>query len=648
MQKYTEKNLKKKDGITLIGLVITIIILLILAGVAIGTLAGDNGLIKRAQLAKQTNTLSSYKEQFDLFKLQKMSENPAFNVESLTAGKNQLTYNTQEEGETGTIKTIIPDIKDEYIETLEVIKGSLVLNTTDISTIKIAQSVGIEPSPYNIKDGELTSSKENLLLVDSNGVLKLPNSVTVIGEGTFANTEADGVTLKKVIIPSTVKQIKANAFNGNTSIEEIEIQTNGDEGVKKIGAFAFANCIKLQSIVLPDTVTEIGDDTFSGCTSLNDVKISKNITQISYEMFRGCKSIKKVEIPEGINKISAGGFRGCESLEEITLPKTLKTIAENVFYNNYRLEKINIDKNAEFVFKKGMLMNKNETDIYYLTDETVKVATFRVPDGIKQLKPGLLRYDNIKKVIIPASVTNILADFFISSVQEVEIDENNEIYLADDSAMYNKDKTILCFYFGKDSEITIKEGVTEIGRRALINVSATTVNLPKSLEKLDAYAIYNGKVNKINMEGKVNHIDGSAFALCDADVNIASSNNYYIFEKGIIYNKEKTKLISCTKNIVNVEIPEGITEIGENAFLSREKLECIKLPETLENIGERALASCTNLVELDIPSSVNIINSDAFKNTSNLKKIKINKTAGSISGAPWGNMYGERIIEWKN
>ena len=44
-----KKTMEKEQGITIIALVITIIILLILAGVAIGALTGENGLIARAQ-----------------------------------------------------------------------------------------------------------------------------------------------------------------------------------------------------------------------------------------------------------------------------------------------------------------------------------------------------------------------------------------------------------------------------------------------------------------------------------------------------------------------------------------------------------------------------------------------------------------------
>lgn len=44
--------LKKEKGVTLVALVITIIILLILAGITIAALSGDNGLFNRAKQAK--------------------------------------------------------------------------------------------------------------------------------------------------------------------------------------------------------------------------------------------------------------------------------------------------------------------------------------------------------------------------------------------------------------------------------------------------------------------------------------------------------------------------------------------------------------------------------------------------------------------
>ena len=60
------KNLKNQKGITLIALVITIIILLILAGISIQTLMGENGIINKASIAKEESKKAEYKEELEL------------------------------------------------------------------------------------------------------------------------------------------------------------------------------------------------------------------------------------------------------------------------------------------------------------------------------------------------------------------------------------------------------------------------------------------------------------------------------------------------------------------------------------------------------------------------------------------------------
>ena len=206
------KKLKNKKGITLIALVVTIVVLLILAGTAIAMLTGDSGIMTNAQKAKMSTELAGYKEEVELYKAEKYMENIEFEEATLTAGKENLFYNTQESGETGNIKTIIPDISDVYIEKLEVIKGKLLINTKEKDEIKIAQEIGIEVNPYDIRDGVLWSSDGNLLLMDEEtGSLTIPETVTAIGEGAFTNLEG----LKTIIIPSTVKRIEKNAFKNN-------------------------------------------------------------------------------------------------------------------------------------------------------------------------------------------------------------------------------------------------------------------------------------------------------------------------------------------------------------------------------------------------------------------------------------------------
>ena len=63
------KRIKQEKAITLIALVITIIVILILAGISIVTLTGENGIINKANVAKEESKKAEYKEELELIGL---------------------------------------------------------------------------------------------------------------------------------------------------------------------------------------------------------------------------------------------------------------------------------------------------------------------------------------------------------------------------------------------------------------------------------------------------------------------------------------------------------------------------------------------------------------------------------------------------
>ena len=117
------KELKKSSkGVTLIALVITIIVLLILAGVSIAMLTGDNGILTQATEAKKANIAGAEKEQIRLAMQSKKMEKMADNISrTVTAEelKNQLIADgaknvTVEDGENGSLVVKYQDSKNQY------------------------------------------------------------------------------------------------------------------------------------------------------------------------------------------------------------------------------------------------------------------------------------------------------------------------------------------------------------------------------------------------------------------------------------------------------------------------------------------------------------------------------------------------------
>ncbi len=126
----------KNKGITLIALVVTIVVLLILAGVSITAVFGENGIISGAQKAKEKTDESIKQEQEDVGKLVNQLEE--FERES-------LPDTVKEAIQKGTIFAVNKQIKDETGKTMTVPKGFKVKEGTTIDEgVVIADSEGNE------------------------------------------------------------------------------------------------------------------------------------------------------------------------------------------------------------------------------------------------------------------------------------------------------------------------------------------------------------------------------------------------------------------------------------------------------------------------------------------------------------------------
>ena len=116
----------KEQGVTLVALVISIIVLIILSVVTFNLTVGNNGIITRSFEARYMMQLSSFQEELGSFKAVKLMDNDEFSESSVTAGENSLIYNTQPEEEGGNIYDVITSLKDSnFAGKLEIIKGEI-------------------------------------------------------------------------------------------------------------------------------------------------------------------------------------------------------------------------------------------------------------------------------------------------------------------------------------------------------------------------------------------------------------------------------------------------------------------------------------------------------------------------------------------
>ena len=555
-----------------------------------------------------------------------------------------MLYNTQKTEETGNIRTVITSIRDEHIDKLEIVKGKLIINTKDKGEIQIAKSIGIEVNPYDItEEGELLSSNGNLLLVDENGTLTIPASITKIGEGAFANCSG----LKTIIIPGSVKEIGADAFTYNQTLETVIMQ----EGVEIIGDRAFKSCRKLKSVEMPNTIENLGQMAFFECSAFTEVEIPEKVQVLNTNVFGQCIALSKVTLNEGLVTMESNAFYGC-AFSNITLPSTLKSIGLNALTGNENLIDIQV-KGDNFVYEEGLLMPKSKDNIVFASDKYLKtINTFRIPEGVKGLNIQIGRYTNIKKLVIPASFTyDITAGFFPSTIEEVEISDKNSRYavLSNDKIWYSKDKKELMMCYSKDKNINLKEKDIFIIKESAFDqaTNAENIELPDTLTQIKAAAFINGNMKEVKIGANVSDI-APGFARIDNNINfiIDNENKYYSIENNILYNKNKTKLVRVFKRVKGEFIVKStIEEIGDSAFSLQNEITKTSLPVGIKRIGKNSFSYCS-FSQIEIPETIEEIAVNSFSNNEKLDKIIIHKKENSVANAPWGAVKGMKVIEW--
>ncbi len=203
----------------------------------------------------------------------------------------------------------------------------------------------ITPDPEAAKSGTCGAADSDNVTweVDSNNVLTISgtggiknfyrNIPTPTGGGITDSTGPWPKTVTKVIVEEGVTSIGANAFRDCTRIQSIQIA----DSVKDIGEKAFYNCDSLESVNIPDSVTAIGYNAFYDCDSLESVNIPDSVTSISFYAFCDCSNLTDIKIPESVTEIGSYTFSGCRSLTDITLSGALTNIGKGAFYGCYSL-----------------------------------------------------------------------------------------------------------------------------------------------------------------------------------------------------------------------------------------------------------------------------------------------------------------------
>lgn len=293
----------------------------------------------------------------------------------------------------------------------------------------------------------------------------------------------------------------------------------------------------------------------------SDVIIPYGVTSIGESAFSECYNLTSITIPEGVISIGDYAFSQCFSLTSITLPDSVTSIGGDAFLDCDSLTSVTIPGSVTDIDSGAFERCSNLT-------------TVTIPDSVTSIGIGIFSGCScLTSVVIPGSVTSIDDDAF-----------------EDCSSLTN---------------VTIPDGVTSIGDCAFKGCSSLiSITLPDGVTK----------------------IGNNPFQACEALTNIHVSPDHAELAviDGVLVGKTDSRLICCpmTKKGEYV-IPEGIKEIGDNAFYNCSGLTSIIIPDSVANIGNNAFFGCSSLTSIMIPNSVTSIGNSAFSDCGSLTSIMI-------------------------
>jgi len=510
-----------------------------------------------------------------------------------------------------------------------------------------------------INDGEAYSVAKNSSDLPT-GSLEIPEkynwkSITTLPINAFFGCTA----LTNITIPNSVTNIETYAFNGCTALINIVIPN----GVTTIGSGAFKNCAGITSVSIPDSVTSIGGSSFDDTawftnqsdglvyagkmaykykgTMPNDTSITllSDTKGIASLAFVNCTGLISITIPSSVTCIGNSAFEGCTGLTSVTIPNSVLIIGQSAFCFCTGLSSATIS-------------NKVTRLEAYTFNRCTALANFTIPESVTYIdSSAFYECAGLTSIIIPNSVTAI-RNFVFDGCTGL-------------------------------TSVVISSNMTSIGKYSFNRCTAlTSIEIPSSLTSID--------------EG----VFANCFEL--TSVSVSADNTSYSSEDGVLFNKDKTKIIcypakkqsenytipisvtsidfsafqSCT-GVANLTIPSSVTTIGQQAFSgcigltsfsvsesneyyssengilfnkNKSTLVCYPagrqdasyiIPSSVMSIGYKAFYKCTNLSSLTIPSSISSVGSTVFDGSTLLKTVIVDSTtiaSGLTSNTVFGNL----------
>lgn len=283
---------------------------------------------------------------------------------------------------------------------------------------------------YNAENLEHSASDFSPFIKTSLTNVIFSDKIKRIPDGLFNGIK----TIESLTLPDSITEIGEKAFY-KSSIKNIKLSS----GLIVIEDSAFAETnIKIDGNAFPDSLRIIGDNAFSKNNGIEEIYIPNSVVNIADGAFLDCTNLKKVRMSPNVKLIASYAFAHCTSLEEFIWNADVKLIADFAFFNCKALKEFDF-AGVEFVYPNSFT-NSGVTLVTLGHDKNDEAT-----DLIMIETQSFMGCENLDTVAIGGNVTTIKSEAFAScSSLETAIISDSVINIAPDAFDNCNSLTIYC------------------------------------------------------------------------------------------------------------------------------------------------------------------------------------------------------------
>lgn len=412
-----------------------------------------------------------------------------------------------------------------------------------------------------------------------NEVVEIPEGITQIENSVFYHR----LEIKKVIMPNSVRVIKANAFGCCKNLADLTLSQN----LEYIRTYAFGYCSSLTELNIPPSVKMIYKCAFVGCVNLKIIKIDHNpiVQGDSFSYGLSMVNLPKYVINSfSIEALICFCIFGLSKWEQLS-----------------QLEQETITEEFKYKFIRDKLFYKYQSE--EVSNYFSLGFSLSLEDLYEYLSYSIKQNDTVK--------TALLLEYKQKHFSKAELQDyqDNQDMLEIGLEMPTLEQ------LKRNWDISIYEG----------KITITGYRGSKSIESIPQSTQEGVPVTCIN-KGDMNHfLSIEKLIIPDGVEEIRPRAFYDTFTLKEIVLPQSLKFIgkmafACT-SIRKIELPTGLTNIAPSLFSDCKELESVTLPNSIEIIDRKAFEKCVSLVEIVLPPNVKSIGKQAFKGCTSLKRV---------------------------